>query len=678
LLDALEDRFLLSTITVTNTNDSGPGSLRSAILNAPSGATINFAANLDGQTIGLTSGQLALRKNLTITGPGADRLTVSGTNTSRVFDIQSATVALSGLTITGGNAGLFAGGGILITSTGSLALDGDTISGNRTGGNGGGVSNNPMGTLTVTNSTFSGNRASQGGALDNAGTASLTNSTLDGNTANGASGNPQVGIGGGINNSGSLTLANDTIAGNVAQGLMGSAGGGVGSSTPYRATNTIIAQNRAMTGPDVEPPPAGTPNLIGTDPKLGPLQNNGGPTPTRALLAGSPALDAGTAAGAPAADQRGVPRTGGVNLGAYQASATTLVVAGFPSSVTAGTAGQVVVTAQDPFGQPALGYTGTVRLTSSDPRAGLPADHAFTTADNGAHGFSATLKTAGTQALTATDTANGNLTGTQSAIAVTPAALDHFGVTTSVDGGSTVAGTPFDLTVVAQDAFNNTVTGYTGTVTFSSADPFGATSPGAYTFTVADAGAHTFAAGATLYTAGTWGVTATDAVTGLVGSDFVLVTPAPAVAFQVLAPTSVVPGAAFDVTVIALDPYRNIDTNYQGAVTFATSDPDPGVVLPAAYTFQPGDAGVATFSGGVTLFTPGDQTLTATDTAGGITGSATVTVGTAPSLALPGVRYPELVNDHNALIADSFVLPDEPPGTVPAPLRFPALQTIAS
>ena len=134
LLDALEDRFLLSTITVTNTNDSGPGSLRSAILNAPSGATINFAANLDGQTIGLTSGQLALRKNLTITGPGADRLTVSGTNTSRVFDIQSATVAISGLSITGGYAGLSAGGGILITSTGSLALDGDTISGNRTGG----------------------------------------------------------------------------------------------------------------------------------------------------------------------------------------------------------------------------------------------------------------------------------------------------------------------------------------------------------------------------------------------------------------------------------------------------------------------------------------------------------------------------------------------------------------
>jgi hypothetical protein len=237
LLDALEDRFLLSTITVTNTNDGGPGSLRSAILNAPSGATINFAANLDGQTIGLTSGELALRKNLTITGPGADRLAVSGNNTSRVFDIQSATVAISGLSITGGYAGLSAGGGILITSTGSLVLDSDTISGNSTSGNGGGVSNNPLGTLTVMNSTFSGNRASQGGALDNPGTASLTNSTIDGNTANGFGSSSQVGAGGGINNTGTLTIANDTIAGNAANGRMSGVGGGVGNSGTLTLAN---------------------------------------------------------------------------------------------------------------------------------------------------------------------------------------------------------------------------------------------------------------------------------------------------------------------------------------------------------------------------------------------------------------------------------------------------------
>ncbi len=86
-------------------------------------------------------------------------------------------------------------------------------------------------------------------------------------------------------------------------------------------------------------------------------------------------------------------------------------------------------------------------------------------------------------------------------------------------------------------------------------------------------------------------------------------------------------------TVTAVDPYGNTDTNYQGTITFSTTDPDPGVVLPPDYTFQPSDAGMVTFPGGVTLITPGDQILTATDTADStITGSATVTVssGNAP------------------------------------------------
>jgi hypothetical protein len=633
-LEDLEARTLLSILTVTNPGDAGTGSLRGEIGLAQNGDTINFAPSLNGQTIGLTSGKLTLRKNLIIAGPGANLLTVNGNNASRVFDIQSGTVAISGLTITGGNASVSNGGGILIASTGSLVLDSDAISGNRVSGpgidSGGGVSNN--GTLTVTNSTFSGNQAGQGGAIDNAGTASITNSTINGNTASSS----QVGAGGGINNTGSLTLENDTITENVANGLMGGVGGGVGSSTFYRATNTIIAQNRARTGPDVDPSPVGLSNLIGTDPKLGPLQNNGGPTPTRALLAGSPALNAGTAAGAPTADQRGVPRMGGINIGAYQASATVLQVAGFPSSVTAGTAGQVVVTALDPFGQPALGYTGTVHSSSSDPQAELPADYAFTTADKGAHSFSATLKTAGTQSLTATDTGTASLTGSQAGITVSPATLDHFGVSTSVDGSSAVAGTPFDVTVVAQDAFNNTVTGYTGTVHFSSADPFGATLPADYTFQATDQGVAVFPGGATLYTAGTGDITVADTASGLSGVDYITVTGAPAVAFQVVAPANAGVGSAFDVTVLAVDAYGNPDTDYTGTVHFTTTDCDPGVVLPADFTFQLTDAGVATFPGGVTLVTPGDQVLTVTDTVSGITGSATVTVGNTPPSPPPG------------------------------------------
>ena len=76
----------------------------------------------------------------------------------------------------------------------------------------------------------------------------------------------------------------------------------------------------------------------------------------------------------------------------------------------------------------------------------------------------------------------------------------------------------------------------------------------------------------------------------------------------------------------ALDPYGNVDMNYRGTVTWASSDSDPGVILPADYTFQATDNGVASFPAGVTLITPGNQSLTATDTASGITGSGTLTV----------------------------------------------------
>jgi WD40 repeat protein len=103
--------------------------------------------------------------------------------------------------------------------------------------------------------------------------------------------------------------------------------------------------------------------------------------------------------------------------------------------------------------------------------------------------------------------------------------------------------------------------------------------------------------------------------------------------FLITAASTAVSGTPFDITVTALDPAGNIDTSYPGTVTFTTSDPDPGVVLPADYTFTIGDGvdnGVHTFPGGVTLVTGGAQTLTVTDTASGITGSATVTVGPGP------------------------------------------------
>lgn len=111
----------------------------------------------------------------------------------------------------------------------------------------------------------------------------------------------------------------------------------------------------------------------------------------------------------------------------------------------------------------------------------------------------------------------------------------------------------------------------------------------------------------------------------LIGPD--LGAPGTAVYFAVAAPASVPSGTALDLTITALDPYGNPAVSYQGTVTFSSSDTDPGIVLPADYTFTAPDAGVNTFSGGVTLITPGNQTIMGTDKASGITRAVTVTVG---------------------------------------------------
>src|SRR5467141_3269886 len=86
-LESLEDRTVPSTLTVTNNFDSGAGSLRDTIKAAKSGDTIVFASSLNGQTITLTSDELAIKKSLDIEGPGASLLAVSGNDTFRVFDI---------------------------------------------------------------------------------------------------------------------------------------------------------------------------------------------------------------------------------------------------------------------------------------------------------------------------------------------------------------------------------------------------------------------------------------------------------------------------------------------------------------------------------------------------------------------------------------------------------------
>ncbi len=92
-----------ATITVINTNDSGPGSLRQALVGANDGDTINFDSSLNGQRITLTSGELNVDKDVTISGPGANNLAVDGNAQSRVFDINPGkTVTIDGLTVANG------------------------------------------------------------------------------------------------------------------------------------------------------------------------------------------------------------------------------------------------------------------------------------------------------------------------------------------------------------------------------------------------------------------------------------------------------------------------------------------------------------------------------------------------------------------------------------------------
>jgi hypothetical protein len=318
---------------VTTNADSGAGSLRQAIADACDGSTISFDMSQVVSPITLTTGELAIAKNLTIAGPAANQLTVMRSAAVsmpnfRIFDITSGTVSISGLTISNGNASL--GGGIY--NQGTLTLTSCTISGNSVNGSntsGGGIANGTTsGTaiLTITNSTISGNAAdggnnSGGGIINTTGsgtaTLTITNSTISGNSVNAVNG-----FGGGIYNSAlggtaTLTVTNSTMSGNSAS----NAGGGIyiaGSGTvTAKLSNTIVAGNTKSNGttPDdiqgTTVDPSSSFNLVGTggsggltnannnqvgvaNARLAALANNGGPTQTMALLAGSPALDGGS------------------------------------------------------------------------------------------------------------------------------------------------------------------------------------------------------------------------------------------------------------------------------------------------------------------------------------------------------------------------------------------------
>ena len=346
-----------ATITVTSGADSGgvcPGSdctLRQAILTALPADTIEFSKAVE--VVELTSDQLLIAKDLTISGRGATSLTIQrskaeGTPSFRIFEIASnVTVVISGLTVANGRAagdgggilnrsaaltmadctmvnnaatgcpgapyaedrnGCGDGGGIFNSSGGSLTISRSTItlSHSNSDGGGGGIFNSAGATLQIVDSTLSENYAEYsgpccggGGGIATRGTAVIRNSTISGNRSSGRAGGIEC-------SAGTLTLISCTIALNHSQANY--AGGVAAEGTGHaRLQNTLIVQNEGRIGQIVGSFESDEFSRYRIDARLGPLQDNGGPTFTHALLPDSPAIDQGNSGGLNT-DQRGLPR----------------------------------------------------------------------------------------------------------------------------------------------------------------------------------------------------------------------------------------------------------------------------------------------------------------------------------------------------------------------------------
>ena len=429
-----------ATWTVSSLNNIGTGTLRQQVASAHAGDTIVFSNGLTG-TIPLSSGEIVLSNSISILGPGAGQVAVSGTGVSRVFEVVSGSSLLAGLCITNGKPASGDGGGMLIDSAAGLVLSNSTVIGNSTAGNGGGLMNQGM--LTVWNSLITSNASTlggHGGGLYNQyGTSVLWNCTISGNKVN-VGANPNDGGGGGVDNHyGACIFANCTIYSNTVQNAsttgaedgggiyneppeatvrvmltnctvannvlitnflshVQTMGGGIWGNITYVA-GSIIANNVAGTGPDVgDYFVSGGYNLIGKgdgslsfsngvmhdlvgsiaspiNPLLGPLQNNGGPTPTVALATNSPAIDQGNSFGL-TTDQRGAPRPfdypsianadggDGSDIGAYES--------GNPFLGIQQLAGGIVLSWPSAYGGFAVQSTTNLTATNWTPVAGTP------------------------------------------------------------------------------------------------------------------------------------------------------------------------------------------------------------------------------------------------------------------------------------------------------------------
>lgn len=363
----------VSALQVTNTNDSGPGSLRQAIIDSAPGGTIDFAPGLSGHTIVLSApGSLLVDKALTIEATGlsgginikalpavndfAMEVSVGGIlslNKVHVIDsayggiwVNGGSLTMSDCKVTGNSCDEAAAGieiweGVVTISDCLLAgnqsltagainnLSGDvtlvrtTISGNSLeAAPVGGILNGWDGDLYIAQCTIDGNVVSglNTGAIENHGTLQIRQSTLSGNQGN-------VGA---IDNFGELILSECTISGNAGEAAVSGSVGGIRQSSFFGTlilNNTIVAGNSGTLEANISGSHAGTDNLIGGNPLLAPLGDYGGPTRTMPPLRGSPAIDAGGSLSIHT-DQRGSARWRGaeVDIGSVEAYLDALVI----------------------------------------------------------------------------------------------------------------------------------------------------------------------------------------------------------------------------------------------------------------------------------------------------------------------------------------------------------------
>ncbi len=427
------------TIDGTGQSVAVDGSNASGVFSVGSGATV-FLRNLTishGAATGTNGGAIVVGAGSTLTVDTCT-LSASTTNGSGGALANFGTTTFTNATISGNFTS--AGGGGAVYNAGTMTVSGTTVVNNSAPNDGGAFLNDSTGTLTIANSAFSGNSANAngggGGALANVGAATITGSTFSGNSAVGyggairadASGAPGFGkldvvnstfagnvsngsAGGGAIasvNAGAVRLFNVTVASNSATGT--SFGGGlyVGGGTTLQSQNSILSGNAAPAGngqdcigtissqgynlvSNLEACTISgttTGNVTGSAASLGALANNGGPTQTMVLNAGSPAIDAGNPAGcvdqngaALTVDQRGFtrPSNGRCDMGAFEVQ-----VAAPPASLSVSkSAPASVVSGQNLMYTLTYGNTGGTAATSVVLRDTVPSGTTFVSATGG-------------------------------------------------------------------------------------------------------------------------------------------------------------------------------------------------------------------------------------------------------------------------------------------------------